>query len=479
VTYSGFINGDTKANLTTQPTVTTTAVPGSAAGPYPITVSGAVDPNYTITYVPGTLTVALSGDNNLSGIHLADPYAALTTTTGTGAVNYKASVSNTATTITETATSADPAATIKINSQAATAGSASASIALSVGANMITTVVTAQNGSTKTYIITVTRAPSSNAYLSSLKLENPYAALTASTGAGYKNYTASVTNATTSVKILAVTADPTATITFNGNVETSGNPFPATLLVGANTLNVVVTAADGTNKDYIITVTRAKSSNANLSSIELAHPYAALTAVAGPDDGDYTATVSSTTATIDEVAKTADATAMITINGTTVASGDDSAPIPLAEGNTTITTVVTAQDGSTKKTYVITVTRPMALAHIADGMDSFYSVNAANGLRLNGDGVMVHQGVSPNGDGINDFLKIDGITNYPDNKLLIMNRDGLLVYEAKGYDNSTRVFDGHSNKNGQMQLPGTYFFLLDYIVKGVTQHKIGYIVLKY
>jgi gliding motility-associated-like protein len=82
------------------------------------------------------------------------------------------------------------------------------------------------------------------------------------------------------------------------------------------------------------------------------------------------------------------------------------------------------------------------------------------------DGILVHQGVSPNGDGINDFLVIEGITNYPDNHLMIINRNGALVFQAKGYDNSTRVFDGHSNINGRMQAPGTYFYALDYNVNG-------------
>ena len=57
--YSGFVNGDTSASLTTQPTLSTTAtaashVPGS---PYSITATGAVDSDYTITYVAGALTV--------------------------------------------------------------------------------------------------------------------------------------------------------------------------------------------------------------------------------------------------------------------------------------------------------------------------------------------------------------------------------------------------------------------------------------
>ena len=99
--------------------------------------------------------------------------------------------------------------------------------------------------------------------------------------------------------------------------------------------------------------------------------------------------------------------------------------------------------------------------------------------QLANDGIVVHLGISPNGDGINDFLQIDNITQYPDNKLSIMNRNGQLIYEAKGYDNSSKVFDGHSNKTGQMQLPGTYFYQLDYTVKGVSMHKTGFIVLKY
>src|SRR5207302_5133149 len=43
--------------LTTQPTVSTTAVKGSPAGTYPVSVTGAVGANYSITYADGTLTV--------------------------------------------------------------------------------------------------------------------------------------------------------------------------------------------------------------------------------------------------------------------------------------------------------------------------------------------------------------------------------------------------------------------------------------
>ena len=55
--YSGFVNGDTAANLLTAPSFSTTASAASHVGSYTITASGASSPDYTITYVPGTLGV--------------------------------------------------------------------------------------------------------------------------------------------------------------------------------------------------------------------------------------------------------------------------------------------------------------------------------------------------------------------------------------------------------------------------------------
>ena len=55
--YSGFVNGDTAASLTTPVTLGTTATASSPVGAYAITASGAADTNYSITEVNGTLTV--------------------------------------------------------------------------------------------------------------------------------------------------------------------------------------------------------------------------------------------------------------------------------------------------------------------------------------------------------------------------------------------------------------------------------------
>ena len=55
--YSGLVNGDTPARLTSLPALSTTAAASSPVGAYPVTVGGAASPNYAITYVNGSLTV--------------------------------------------------------------------------------------------------------------------------------------------------------------------------------------------------------------------------------------------------------------------------------------------------------------------------------------------------------------------------------------------------------------------------------------
>jgi len=55
--YVGFVNGDTAASLTSAPTCATTASTQSAVGSYASSCSGAIDANYTIGYVAGSVTV--------------------------------------------------------------------------------------------------------------------------------------------------------------------------------------------------------------------------------------------------------------------------------------------------------------------------------------------------------------------------------------------------------------------------------------
>uniref|UniRef100_UPI00261BD6EC Ig-like domain-containing protein n=1 Tax=uncultured Tenacibaculum sp. TaxID=174713 RepID=UPI00261BD6EC len=80
----------------------------------------------------------------------------------------------------------------------------------------------------------------------------------------------------------------------------------------------------------------------------------------------------------------------------------------------------------------------------------------------------VYNEFSPNGDGINDYLRINCIDNYTNNTVEIFNRWGNTVYKVKGYrnDDASKRFEGISNGratiNSLDKLPvGTYFYLID------------------
>lgn len=63
VTYTGFVNNESPSQLTLLPIVSTSAILSSPRGQYPIVVSGALSPNYAISYVAGTLTIYLAPES--------------------------------------------------------------------------------------------------------------------------------------------------------------------------------------------------------------------------------------------------------------------------------------------------------------------------------------------------------------------------------------------------------------------------------
>lgn len=73
----------------------------------------------------------------------------------------------------------------------------------------------------------------------------------------------------------------------------------------------------------------------------------------------------------------------------------------------------------------------------------------------------VPNGITPNGDGVNDQLVFDILLSnppdaFPDNEIIIFNRWGDVVYQAKPYLND---WAGH-NKGGHLLPHGTYYYIL-------------------
>jgi gliding motility-associated-like protein len=76
--------------------------------------------------------------------------------------------------------------------------------------------------------------------------------------------------------------------------------------------------------------------------------------------------------------------------------------------------------------------------------------------------IIVYNAVSPNGDDLNDYLRIGNIERYPENKFSLFNRWGDKIFEIDNYDNKDRVFRGKSNVNGEKDLGnGTYFYVIE------------------
>lgn len=106
---------------------------------------------------------------------------------------------------------------------------------------------------------------------------------------------------------------------------------------------------------------------------------------------------------------------------------------------------------------------------------------------LNPGDVVIYNGVSPDGDGMNDYLIIDNIEHFPENNVILYNRWGRKVYETKNYNSKNNVFVGVAEGNGIVgsgeQLPaGTYYYVVEYLYDRDGQNqwikKVGYIHLE-
>jgi gliding motility-associated-like protein len=90
----------------------------------------------------------------------------------------------------------------------------------------------------------------------------------------------------------------------------------------------------------------------------------------------------------------------------------------------------------------------------------------------------IPEGLSPNGDGVNDILDFKGLENYQPSQIYVYTRSGQLVYQSGDYANN---WDGTALKNaftGEQHVPtGTYYYVLKL---GVTNRVIkGFIYIGY
>ncbi len=191
------------------------------------------------------VTRALSSNANLISLTLSS--GILSPEISSGDSNYTASVENAITSLTITPTTADATAKIKVNGHAVNSGTASNSIPLNVGVNTVTIEVTAEDDTTqRTYTITITRFPSSNANLKSLTLN--YGILKPSFDSQREKYSVNVDVNVNSIDLTPILDDNDATLMINGLPSSSGKKMTVSLNFGANTIILEITAPDGVTK---------------------------------------------------------------------------------------------------------------------------------------------------------------------------------------------------------------------------------------
>ena len=240
-------------NATTRTLSGMLTTPGTFALTYRIDDLNGADSESTFNIIINAAPPPESSDATLSGLVLSD----ITLTFNNTTTDYTATAVNTIESTTVTATTTNTAATITVNSTPVTSGVASGDINLAVGSNTITILVTAEDTSTQSYTITVTREGSSDTSLSGLSLS--VGILSPVFAGNISAYTATVENVTATITVTPTSGNDMATITVGGTSVTSGVASGDIALgVGDTTITIIVTPENNsTPQTYTVTVTRA------------------------------------------------------------------------------------------------------------------------------------------------------------------------------------------------------------------------------
>ena len=299
---------------------------------------------------------APSTDATLS--NLVSDVGSLSPSFSSGTLGYTGSVANGVTSAILTPTTTHSGASVTVEGYSVASGAAADSAGLTEAATTtLSVVVTPQAGTpTKTYTYAVARAPSTDAELTSLEVSDTHITFSAST----MTYTATVSNSVASVTVTPTSSHSGASVKVQGSGVVSGQASGGISIgEGASVaVSVEVTAQDtSTKKTYTVTVTRQPSSDCSLSGLVVGSETLAPTFASSTYS--YTAATANSVASVTLTATTANSGATIgAVNGVSITSGVASSALVLTEGGiVTLAVVVTAQDGVSKKTYSVAVSR--------------------------------------------------------------------------------------------------------------------------
>lgn len=304
-----------------------------------------------------TITVTRQGNTYLSNLTLSK--GNLIPAFAPNITSYNVEVDNSVSSLTVTPTAQNPGTDILVNGTIVQSGSASGPINLNVGQNIITVQVKPANGNVLTYMVAVTRAASA-VYLASLVIQAPDGTeipLNTLFSKDVLNYTASIGDSFTNVKVIAASSDKTTKVIINGQTVESGSTVNITnLKVGITKITV---SLDKGTKEYTVDLSRASS------------PYLANLVLVNVDDGSvikltpefsmtnktYSATTKASSVAVIPTAEDASG-AEIKVNSEIVNSGSQSYSYPVKSrpSITQITVKVTSGNGDVYQ-YVLRVSK--------------------------------------------------------------------------------------------------------------------------
>ncbi|MBP7933465.1 MAG: cadherin-like beta sandwich domain-containing protein [Phycisphaerae bacterium] len=331
------------------------AVVGRFAQAQSITMNGVLflidytggDGNDVVLLVPWA--TATLGSLSVSPGTLTPAFDALTT-------SYAVAVASQTTSIAVTIAPAQQNAVITLNGNTVTPGAAT-SVSLNPGANVIHVVVTAQDTTTtEEYTITVNRAPSAGSSITGLtNLTLTPGTLVPAFDADTPTYLVDVDSDTSTIQVVPTLRDVRGILKLNGIQQQSTAPFVLDLAVGANVLTIETISENRSfRRDYQVTISRAASTDATLAT--LAVTPGELSPTFDTNVTSYTVAMEYAIPVIGITPTAAEANATITVNGTAQVSGTITV-LPVAVGSNSFSIVVTAPDGTTQKSYTLTVTR--------------------------------------------------------------------------------------------------------------------------
>ncbi len=244
---------------------------------------------------------------------------------------------------------------LTVNGVVVDSANLTAPIALRVGINSLEIKVRAENGDSKIYSVSVTRAPNGDATLSALTVTP--GALDSAFNPADTSYSVAVQNTTTSITVAPTKSVATSKITVNGNPIASGAASDAiTLNIGPNILSIVVTAENLATKTYLLTVTRAKNGNTELSS--LTPSVGTLSPTFTPSLSDYVFQAAFSDSLVRITPSVTDSHSTLQVNGKALVSGSSSEyqKIQVGENANRFIIVVTAENLA-QKVYNVSVNR--------------------------------------------------------------------------------------------------------------------------